>query len=35
MKEFYMATKDTALIYVARRMGNVEFLEWMMRREEV
>ncbi len=35
MKEFYMATKDTALIYVARRMGNVEFLEWMMRRGEV
>lgn len=31
MKEFYMATKETALIYVARRMANVEFLEWMIR----
>jgi len=31
MKNCYTVTKDTGLIYVARRMGNVEFLEWMMR----
>lgn len=30
MKNCYTVTKDTGLIYVARRMGNIEFLEWMM-----